>query len=226
MITLLAGNGTTASRVAPGSDGLVDNRRARKPGTAARATTGFCSSTNLATSERAGRRGRVDCAGGRVRGQIGVRSGSGTARQPSFHDQVDIMGLAGRAGDSSRRLDHGFERVPIRARSAERGAAGLRRCPQPVRAGPPVCSAMLHQVPPRRLLGEHPRAGAGSPPRGNRPATRARRLTSPRRAAGTVPWPAASPRSPVAHTTDDHHAVTVNVPGHPDRQDHEFGLEY
>jgi hypothetical protein len=42
-------NGTTAGRVAPGNDGLVQNRRAPQPGTAAKATTEFGSSAHPAT---------------------------------------------------------------------------------------------------------------------------------------------------------------------------------
>jgi hypothetical protein len=67
MITLRAGNGTTASRVARGSDGPVDNRRACTSGTAISATTGFGGSAHPAMC-----RGR------------GVVAGEWTAREAGF----------------------------------------------------------------------------------------------------------------------------------------------
>jgi hypothetical protein len=63
-------------------------------------------------------------------GRICVRSGSGTARQPHFHDQVDIMGLTGTGGGPSRRLDHGFERVPHCGTRRMTTRAILSRSPQ------------------------------------------------------------------------------------------------
>src|ERR671925_1218936 len=89
-VALHGGNGSTASRVAPGSDGLVDNGRAPQPGTAGQATTGFGSSANPATSPPA--TGRASGRNTReTGGSCARRSGPrpGTARQPAaLHDHV------------------------------------------------------------------------------------------------------------------------------------------
>ena len=72
-------NGTTASRVAPGSDGFDRYGRARASGTAVSATTGSGSAPNPATSAGAPGRasGRAECAGSRV----GARSAFGPGRE-------------------------------------------------------------------------------------------------------------------------------------------------
>jgi hypothetical protein len=89
--------GTTASCVAPGSDGLVVNRGALQLGTAVHATQGSGSAPDSATPARSAssRSGATDASPGRRAGAGRPEPGNGapTGRAP---DQTGVMGPARR----------------------------------------------------------------------------------------------------------------------------------
>ncbi len=118
------GNGTTAGRVAPSSDGPVRNGRASASGTAATVTTGFGSSAHPAPSPRL----RSRKAGG-MHGRPGVRArrarcpGRGRRAKPTFHGHVDPIGVAGAVETHGADLTHAVGRVPRNAGPDQAGDA-------------------------------------------------------------------------------------------------------
>ena len=127
------GNGTTAGRVAPSGDGPVGNWRASGSGTAATVTTGSV----VPPTQPRPQRGRSRRAGG-MRGRQEGRArparspGRGRRANPTFHGQVDPMGVAGEVAT------HGVDLTMQQMRSTRPERAGDPAGPSPGPWPPPT----------------------------------------------------------------------------------------